>query len=71
MLLLGLADAAAGLLWAFYSRKLGWYLFVRGRENREVTTAVVLTEFASILALTLVLEYVVYRLVLGIVRPGM
>jgi hypothetical protein len=53
------------MLWAFYSKKLGWFMFVRGRkQNQDVSTAVVLAEVASMLLLTATLQYVIYLVVL-------
>jgi len=69
--LLHVANAFAGLVWAFHSRKLGWYLFVRGKEIEQVRPAVLHAGVLFILLLTVAMQYVVYLIVLNVMRQVM
>jgi hypothetical protein len=69
IVLLSVINMPTAMIWSFYCRKLGWYLFVRGRESgQRVITAEFLAEFLSILVLTITVQFVIYRLVFATTR---
>ena len=53
----------------FYSKKLGWYLFVRGKEQiQQISAAIVPGKVLSILLVKVTLQYAIYLTVLNVTR---